>query len=293
MEEEGSSSSFFHYNQDKAILYGLSVGENQDIRYLYECDENFSIVPSFAVLPGMKALLESDIYMRALSDRNLFYDPTRILHGEQYIEIFQPIPSEVTPDEPLITSKKVRLLDVLDKGQNTAVITEVDTYSSSGELMFRNQACSLIMGEGNWDGPRQSQNAAIKETVKLPVPARPPDTIVSQVTTKHQAMLYRLMGDRNPLHIDPEYAGLAGFKRPILHGLCTMGFATRHIIQSYASNTPERCLRIKVRFSGIIFPGETIQTEMWKEGNRIHFQCKVQETNKPIITGGYLDLRES
>lgn len=289
---EDKDKSLFYYDQDKAILYGVAVGETQDLKYLYECDGNFSIVPSFAILPGLEALIESDVYGTALADRNIPYDPTRLLHGEQYIELFQPIPSN-TYGEPLVTSKKARLLDVLDKGNSTVVITEVDTFSYSGELLFRNQICSVIMGSGNWGGPRQSSDPRIKEIVKTPSDIRPPDKVICQTTNEHQAVMYRLIGDKNPLHVDPTFAQGAGFTRPILHGLCTLGFATRHVIQAYSPDCPQNCLRVKVRFSGIIYPGQTIQTEMWKEGNRIHFECKVQETGKAIISGGYMDLKHT
>lgn len=274
--------SEFVYTPEMAILYALGVGEDEDLRYLYECSDQFSILPSFCVLPGIKALIDFDTHQKTLSKLKIPFDISRLLHGEQFMEFYNQLPN----NENRIITKSPHMIEILDKGSAAIVITETNTYLPDGRLLCRNQVCCIIGGAGGFNGPRQSNNVNIENIVKPP--ERNPDKVYTQKTHVNQAALYRLSGDRNPLHIDPAFSQAAGYKRPILHGLCSLGFAVRHILKCYPTETLHK---IKVRFSDIIYPGETIQTHMWREGSRVHFQCQVEETGKTLILGAYADFR--
>lgn len=274
--------SEFIYTPEMAILYALGIGEDENLKYLYECSDQFSIYPTFCILPAIKALIDFDTHPTSLSKLKIPFDITRLLHGEQFIEFYKPLPH----NESKFITKMPHMVEILDKGSGTVVITETNTHSQDGQLLCRNQVCCMIVGSGGWNGPRQTENKHVENIV--PVPERDPDLVMEQQTHVNQAALYRLSGDRNPLHIDPMFAHAGGYTKPILHGLCSLGFAVRHVMKNY----PGKLLhRIKVRFSGVIYPGETIITEMWENGLRVHFQCKVKESGKTLIQGAYVDFR--
>ncbi|RWS29708.1 peroxisomal multifunctional enzyme type 2-like isoform X1, partial [Leptotrombidium deliense] len=273
------------YKEDDVILYALGVGvstKDNSLKFLYENDEFFSVLPTYAVIPSLRSLFEFGTISEVTKSLNINFDPTKLLHGEQYMELVKPIPSRG------VLHSIPRVVDVLDKGSGAVIIAEVETRDEHGEQLAYNQFSIFLVGSGNFGGKRMSDKKEVKNIVTPP--KRNPDFVVFEKTSEDQAALYRLCGDKNPLHIDPAFAAVGGFNKPILHGLCSLGYATRHVLRQYANDDVSKFKAVKVRFSGTIIPGETIETRMWREGNRIHFESYVQETGKAIISGAYIDL---
>ena len=274
------------YNYRDTILYALGVGatveEPSDLRYLYENHENFAVLPAFYVLHGPMYCMSSTILEETLP--NFQVDPTKILHGEQYIEVHKTVPTEATVES------RFKLLDVLDKGKGAVLVVQMETYdTTNGDKIATGQISVFVIGAGGFQGKRTSTN--LIPTIEPPT--RKPDASVTQKTSYDQAALYRLSGDTNPLHIDMNMATMSGQKRPILHGLCSLGFSLRHVLQTYADGDPNLFKAIKVRFAKSVLPGQTLRTDMWQNGNRIHFQTYVVEDNIAVLTGAYVDLKDT
>ncbi|HXF52062.1 MAG TPA: MaoC/PaaZ C-terminal domain-containing protein [Dehalococcoidia bacterium] len=259
----------FEYTQRDVMLYALGVGAGLDeLDFIYE--KNLKVLPTFAVIPAFPV-------MGGLGSV-ITFNPALLLHGEQGIRLNGPIPTS----GKLTTTGKIAA--VWDKGSGAVVVIESETRDESGKTLFSNTASVFLRGEGGFGGERGPSGP------KNVPPDRAPDATVSYTTLPIQAALYRLSGDRNPLHIDPDFAKLGGFDRPILHGLCTFGHVGRAILHTYAGSDPARFKSMEARFSGVVYPGETITTEMWQEpGGKIYFQAKT-ERGENVITGGLAEV---
>lgn len=248
------------WSQDDLILYalGVGVGINQDptdkkkvLQYTYE--NGLKALPTYAVIPVF-SVMGGIIGVKGLS-----FNPMMLLHGEQYTEIIKP---------PLPLSAKVvneaHISGIYDKGKGALLTLDVNTkHKDSGEPMFKNVFSSFIRGEGGF-GKEGDPKAPPPGNEP---PDREPDAVIKYPTMSHQAILYRLSGDKNPLHIDPNMAKMGGFDKPILHGLCAFGNVGRAAIEAFADNDPTKFKSIKVRFTKPVYPGETIVVKMWKESD--------------------------
>ena len=236
----------YTYDQYRVILYALGIGAvvEKELDFVYE--KNLKVFPTFAVIPYMPAMGT----MMAESGLNMF----AVLHGEQKITLHNLIPTSGT-----ITST-ASCTSIYDKGDKGAVVNMyAETRDDKGELLFENNAVIMDRSAGNFGGDRGPKTEKFD-----PPEGKDPDFHVEYVVPIDQAALYRLSGDFNPLHIEPEFAKMGGFDRPILHGLCSFGYTGRAILHSACESDPARFKSFSCRFTGVVYPGDTLTIEGWK-----------------------------
>ncbi|GGC63187.1 MaoC/PaaZ C-terminal domain-containing protein [Chelatococcus reniformis] len=262
------------YTARDTILYALGLGLGADpldeaqLRFVYE--ENLAALPTMAVVLGYPGFW--------VKDPATGVDWKKVLHGEQGLEVFKPLPAEGT------VIGRTRVTGIIDKGagKGALLLSDRDVIDKkSGDLLCRVSGTSFLRGDGGFggsSGPAPAPHA---------MPERAPDLSVSIPTLPQAALIYRLSGDYNPLHADPKVAAAGGFKAPILHGLCTYGVAGRALLQAVGGSKPESLRRMDVRFTSPVYPGETIVTEIWKgEGGAVSFRAKVAERDVVVLNNG-------
>jgi acyl dehydratase len=236
------------------LLYALGVGAGLD-ELQFATEKNQQVLPTMPVVLGARGAVP----MQKVGS----FNPAMLVHGEQGIELARPLPAEGT----LKSTGKISA--IYDKGKGAVIASETEAVdAATGELLFRTRSSVYVRGAGGFGGDR-GPSGPINEP-----PKRKPDHEVTYATRPDQALLYRLSGDRNPLHSDPEFAKLAGFPRPILHGLCTYGFTGRALLHTLCGSDPARFKSMEGRFSKPVFPGETLTVAMWIDGNVCLFQTK-------------------
>jgi len=260
------------------MLYALGVGAGNhadDLNFVYE--ERLLALPTMAVVMAYPGFVWLDPEFGA--------NWKKILHGEQLLELFAPLPVEGS------LYSETTFESVHDKGADKGVIvySKRRLFDDSGTHLATDTRSSFLRGDGGCGTPDSNKAPA-------PIPhampeAREPDIVVDLMTATNQAMIYRLSGDYNPLHIDPKVAGAAGFSQPILHGLCTYGVVGRALLAAVADNKPARIKKLNVRFSAPVFPGETIRTQIWREADSSYaFKAKVIERDLLVINNGYCEV---
>jgi Acyl dehydratase len=267
------------YTEKDVMLYALGIGlghnplDAKQLDFVYE--KNLKVFPTIG-----SVLAFQGFWMR---DPRAGITWVKLVHGEQRMRFHKPFSPSAT------VRGKIRVTHVVDKGadKGAIVVVERDIYDASdNSLLVTVQQTTFLRADGGFGVSDPAPEPLPK------VPERAPDHICTLPTLPQAALLYRLNGDINPLHVDPEVADKAGFPKPILHGLCTYGVAAHAVLKTFCDYDPARLSRFDVRFSAPVYPGETIVVEMWKgEGSVVHFQAKVAERDVLVLSNGAAEVK--
>jgi acyl dehydratase len=250
----------FAWTESDVLLYHLGVGagsrqgdqtDPKALRYTLD-GAALQVLPSFGIVAP--TFHETDAPSLDLPGCDI--DLAHVLHGSQEIVVHRPLPTSAR------ATVRTRISDVWDKGKAAVIVQEGEAVDEAGEPLFTTRSSIFVRGEGGWGGERGP-------STKVELPERAPDADSSYTTTPQQALLYRLCGDRNPLHADPEFAAAAGFPAPILHGLCSYGIVLRTVVDALLDSDSTAVRGFTARFAGVVFPGETIRVRAWDEGKQV------------------------
>ena len=266
------------YTDKDAMLYALGVGlgldplDAQQLEFVYE--KNLKALPSFCCVLGYPGF-----WVRNL-DTGI--DWVRIVNGEQGFRLHAPLKPRGT------VIGKSRIVEVIDKGAGKGALVYTErhvTDKASGELIATVTQTTFCRADGGFGGPPREQPAPHQ------IPERAPDLVCDLPTRPEQALIYRLSADRNPLHVDPEVAKQAGYPRPILHGLGTFGVVGHALLKTLCDYDPGRFVAMSGRFSAPVFPGETIRTEIWRDGAVASFRASAIERNVVAMNNGRAEIK--
>lgn len=267
------------YDDRDTMLYALGIGIGHDITdpgqlgFVYE--RGLKAVPTMAVVLGET--------MDWVHDPQLGVDVNQCLHGEERVILHRPL----APEGRVVG--QTRVVGVADKGAGRGALVHSRKElrdADTGELIATTQRTAFARADGGFGGVHGESPAPLP-----PLPDRAPDLSCDLPTMTQAALFYRLSGDRIPLHADPEIARAAGFDRPILHGLCSLGMACHAILRLVCDYDPARIAEIGCRFSAPVFPGETLRVELWREGAAVQFRALVAERGVVAVTNGHAALR--
>ncbi|MEV6838655.1 MaoC/PaaZ C-terminal domain-containing protein [Streptomyces sp. NPDC051133] len=251
-------------------LYHLGIGagtpatDPDELRYTLE--SRLHVLPSFATVAGSGA----PGVISGLSMPGVEVELAKVLHGGQTLRIHRPIPAEGT------ATAANRLAAVYDKGKAAILVLRTEVADPDGPL-WTNDSQIFVRGEGGWGGDRGP-------ATRLDPPTGDPDRTVERPIREDQALLYRLSGDWNPLHADPEFAKLAGFERPILHGLCTYGITLKAVVDTLLGGDVTRVRGYGTRFAGVVYPGETLRIRMWRQEGSVRVAVSaVERRDAPVL----------
>jgi acyl dehydratase len=265
------------YSEKDAILYALGVGLGHDstdpkqLGFVYE--QNLKVLPTFAVVLGLSPYL--------LRDADAGIDFAQLVHGEESVTFHRAL----APAGRVVA--RTRIVDVVDKGAGRGALIMIER-AIVDKATDKNVATLIhtifCRGDGGFGGAKRDMPAPHA------IPGRASDAVCDLPTRPETALIYRLSGDTNPLHADPEFARAAGFERPILHGLATFGIACHALLRTVCDYDPSRLKAMAGRFSAPVFPGETIRTEVWRDGNVVSFRARVLERDVIAINNGRAEV---
>ena len=254
----------FEYTWKEVVLYALGIGaQTEELPFIYEnVRGGLRVFPSFSVVMG------SPLFKELFKDmKNV--DLSRFIHGEQTIKLYRPIPPQGK------TLVEGGITNIYDKGKGALFVWRMKVMTEMGEPLAEAESGIFYVGEGGFGGDPGPKTEALE-----PPKGTEPDFKASYFIPENQAALYRLSGDVNPLHVDPDFAKMGGFSRPILHGLCTYGHAVRAILYKACNGDVERFKEFKARLSGVVYPGDSLVTEGWMDkGGRYLIQSR---TNRGV-----------
>ena len=260
------------------ILYALGVGLGADacdpaqLRFVYE--EGLQALPTMAIILGYPGA------WHASADTGI--TRSHVVHGEQGFRIVRPLPVEGD------IVGKTRVTGLVDKGPNKGALLLTDCTvrdKASGAVICTLTSSAFCRADGGFGGPAGPVKAP------HPIPDAPPQHVCDLPTLSQAALIYRLSGDYNPLHADPAYARKAGFDKPILHGRCTFSVVGHALLRTLCGYDPTRLVSMEGRFSAPVYPGETIRTEMWRDGSMVSFRATVPARGVTVLNNGKAEIR--
>lgn len=236
----------FKYTWKDVVLYALSIGaQTEELPFVYE-----GVTGGLKVFPSFSTVMGSGLFAELF--REVTVDLSRFIHGEEGIRLYRPIPPEGT------TLVEGEITNIYDKGKGALIIWRMKVMTDGGEPLAEAEHGIFYVGAGGFGGDPGPRAESLD-----PPQGVKPNFAASHDIPENQAALYRLNGDLNPLHVDPHFAKAGGFPRPILHGLCTYGYAVRAILHSACDGDVARFKEFRARFSGVVYPGDTLVTEGW------------------------------
>jgi acyl dehydratase len=274
------------YTERETALYALSVGFGNDP---LDCNAlNYTYGPSISAAPTMAAVLGFPGQWMKNPESGI--DWVKVVHGEQHIRLHRPLPAAGT----VIGRSRIKAIVDKGRGKGAQVLIQRDVFDKASDALLASvEQLNFCRGDGGFTENGQPCDPPLP--VAPNVPPTPPELVCDITTRPESALLYRLNGDPNPLHADPDVARAAGFERPILHGLATYGIAGHAILRSLCRYDAARLKMLHARFSAPVLPGETIRTEMWmhsEDATRVTFRARALERDTVVLNNGIAELSE-